>query len=152
MSARTAALALVLAVAGCRSEAPDAGRADPFSEALAADGLTRMQREGGVLFAERCATCHGDAGRGDGQNAYTLDPPPPDLVDAGRQVPEAERRAEWRRIVEQGSAAVGRSPLCPPWGRVLSPARVEALLAHLEWLRGSEAEGAREDATPPTPP
>jgi high-affinity iron transporter len=37
---------------------------------------------GAVVFRERCASCHGETGRGDGPKAKTLDgPPPADLAD-----------------------------------------------------------------------
>ena len=35
-------------------------------------------------------------------------------------------------MIEGGTAALGRSPLCPPWGRSLGPDDVDALLAWLE--------------------
>jgi mono/diheme cytochrome c family protein len=129
-------LVLALAVAsGCG--APPKPERHALAEALAADGLGRAEREGRALFAGRCAACHGDEGRGDGPNAYTLDPPPPDLARAAT----APDPAAWRRIIEEGSRALARSPLCPPWGRVLSDAEVDALLAHLERLRpGDRAE------------
>jgi mono/diheme cytochrome c family protein len=38
---------------------------------------------GKKLFADYCAACHGDAGKGDGAMAsFTGDPPPSDLTDA----------------------------------------------------------------------
>ncbi|HXF94480.1 MAG TPA: cytochrome c/FTR1 family iron permease [Gemmatimonadales bacterium] len=38
---------------------------------------------GSVVYREQCAACHGDAGRGDGPKAATLEgPPPADLTDA----------------------------------------------------------------------
>jgi mono/diheme cytochrome c family protein len=43
----------------------------PSSEAIA---------RGRVIFRERCVTCHGDRGRGDGPAGVTLDPKPADLV------------------------------------------------------------------------
>jgi mono/diheme cytochrome c family protein len=35
---------------------------------------------GRAIFRERCVTCHGDRGRGNGPSAVGLDPPPADLV------------------------------------------------------------------------
>jgi len=141
------ALALV-AASGCG--APKTER-HALVEALAADGLSRSEREGRDLFTGRCATCHGAEGHGDGQNAYTLDPPPPDLADPTAR-PDL---AAWRRIVEEGSRSVGRSPLCPPWGRVLSRAEVDALMAHLEALRARASgslSGLRDPGSPRSRP
>jgi mono/diheme cytochrome c family protein len=94
------------------------------------EGLSRVQTEGKRLFAHYCATCHGAAGQGDGQNAYNLDPAPPDFGASLKQHPHSY----WRQIIESGSAAVGRSPLCPPWGRSRTGEEIDALLAYLETL------------------
>lgn len=40
----------------------------------------RLLERGRVLFAENCAACHGEAGRGDGPAAAGLLPPPRDLT------------------------------------------------------------------------
>ena len=34
------------------------------------------------VYAEKCANCHGDAGKGDGSDAMMYDPGPADLTDA----------------------------------------------------------------------
>ena len=39
--------------------------------------------EGARVFAQACASCHGDAGRGDGVAGVGLDPPPSNLTDRG---------------------------------------------------------------------
>lgn len=36
------------------------------------------------IYAEKCANCHGDAGKGDGSDAMMYDPPPADLTTPGR--------------------------------------------------------------------
>lgn len=47
---------------------------------------------GKAAYAEQCAGCHGDTGKGDGpMAAYTGDPPPSDLTDA-----------EWRHGASDG--------------------------------------------------
>ena len=118
-------LALVL-VAGCRS-APAPGR-DAVQEAFRDDALSAREARGHRVFLQRCATCHGPQGRGDGQNAYNLDPPPPDFQESLPRLSAAERR----KVVEGGTAALGRSPLCPPWGRSLGPDDVDAVVAWLD--------------------
>lgn len=40
---------------------------------------------GRALFAENCAVCHGDTGRGDGPAAEGLQPPPSDLTLLSRR-------------------------------------------------------------------
>jgi mono/diheme cytochrome c family protein len=125
MTARALALACVALVgAGCHRQA--AVRAtDPMLEALRVEeqtaGLTYAEGQGKHLFDQYCATCHGDGGKGDGQNASNLSPAVPDLT-ASKNLADV---AYVRRVIVEGSAAVGRSPLSPPWGRSLSPLEIE---------------------------
>jgi mono/diheme cytochrome c family protein len=129
-----------LASAACHRQPPLA-RTEPlldvFRSQARAEGLSRVETDGKRLFAHYCATCHGDAGQGDGQNAYNLDPQPPDFSQSLKAHPSSY----WRQIVEGGSAAVGRSPLCPPWGHTLEGEEIDAILAYLAVL-----------AQPPTQP
>ena len=127
---------LVLALAGaagCR-RAPAPPPADPMLEAIRADeragGLSYAEGQGKRLFAQYCSTCHGDEGHGDGQNASNLNPVPLDLT-ASKNARDA---TYLRRVITQGSAAVGRSPLSPPWGRNLSTQQVEYLVAYCQAL------------------
>jgi mono/diheme cytochrome c family protein len=126
MTARNLALKMlvVLATASCRHTAPPPP-AEPMLEAIRAEekeaGLTYSEGQGRQVFARYCATCHGDQGKGDGQNASNLNPPPPDLT-ASKNLADA---AYLRRVIAEGSAAVGRSPLSPPWGRTLSAQEIE---------------------------
>jgi mono/diheme cytochrome c family protein len=134
MTVRHLAAALcVVVVAGCHRHVP-APPADPMLEALRAEdqaaGLTYAQGQGKHLFDQYCATCHGDEGKGDGQNASNLNPPVPDLtVSKGAADP-----AYLRRVIAEGSAAVGRSSLSPPWGRNLSPQEIEYLTLYCQSL------------------
>jgi mono/diheme cytochrome c family protein len=122
----------VLLAVGCRRAAPPAG--EPVIEALRAQerevGLTYAESLGRPVFDQFCSTCHGDAGKGDGQNASNLTPPPlafaasKTMADAGYV----------RRIIMEGSASVGRSPLSPPWGRTLTEQQIEYLTLYCQAL------------------
>ena len=122
-----------LGLAGCRREGQAASQdplGDVFRRQAQEEGLSRTETDGKRLFAHYCATCHGEGGQGDGQNAYNLDPKPPEF----QRSLQAHAPAYWRQIIEGGSAAVGRSPLCPPWGRALSAREIDALIAYLAAL------------------
>ncbi len=111
-------------------------------EAFKEDALTAQQARGHRVFLQRCSTCHGPQGRGDGQNAYNLQPPPPDFQESLAKLPVADRR----KVVESGTAALGRSPLCPPWGRTLGPDDVDAVVA---WLDAAARPTAGESPAGP---
>lgn len=117
----------------CRSGS-EAVSADPFVDVFTRraqeEGLTREQTDGKRLFVRYCATCHGEAGQGDGQNAYNLDPKPPDFSESLN----VHQPSYWRQIIEGGSAAVGQSPQCPPWGPMLASSDLDALVAYLQVL------------------
>jgi mono/diheme cytochrome c family protein len=121
-------LSLLLASLAVACRTPSKPPRDALQEAFKADALTAQQARGHRVFLQRCATCHGPQGRGDGQNAYNLRPPPPDFQESLAKLSPAARR----KIVESGTAALGRSPLCPPWGRTLGPDDVGAVLAWLD--------------------
>jgi mono/diheme cytochrome c family protein len=113
-------------VTGCRAAPPPAK--DAVQEAFRDDALSAREARGHRVFLQRCATCHGTQGRGDGQNAYNLQPPPPDFQESLAKLPVADRR----KVIEGGTVSLGRSPLCPAWGRSVAPDDVDALLAWLE--------------------
>jgi mono/diheme cytochrome c family protein len=126
------ALALMTSVACRRGPRPQPG--DPMLAAIRAEeregNLTYVESQGRHLFLHYCATCHGDEAHGDGQNASNLDPPPPDLTrskDTGDAM-------LLRRVITGGSAAVGRSPLSPPWGRQLTPQEIDYLVGYCQSL------------------
>jgi len=132
-----ATLVSFLAVGGCRRAAP-APPADPMLEAIRAEekeaGLTYAEGQGRQVFARYCATCHGDEGKGDGQNASNLVPPPPDLTTS-KNLTDA---AYLRRVIAEGSAAAGRSPLSPPWGRTLSAQQIEYVTLYCRALAANK--------------
>jgi len=124
------AAAAVVTLGGCGRRKPAAlsePLMDVFRKQAQEEGLTREQTEGKRLFADYCVTCHGDSGGGDGQNAYNLDPAPPDFHTSLASHPPSY----WKQIVEGGTASVGRSSLCPPWGRNLTAAQVDAIVGYL---------------------
>jgi mono/diheme cytochrome c family protein len=134
MMRRTSYVVLIVLVAstGCRRARPSL--TDPMVDAIRAEehaaGLTYSEALGRPIFAHYCAACHGDEGKGDGENAYNLNPPPPDfsksksMADAGYI----------RRVINEGSAGVGRSPLSPPYGHTLTAQQVEYLTLYCEAL------------------
>lgn len=133
-SRATALVALALAASvACRS-GPRPQPGDPMLDAIRAEerqsDLSYVESQGKHLFLRYCATCHGDEAQGDGQNASNLNPPPPDMATSKN----TRDVALLRKVITEGSAAVGRSSLSPPWGRSLSRQQIEYLVAYCQSL------------------
>lgn len=147
---RKRSLAFVLApfllLAGC-ARSQHANQADPlmdvFRRQAQEEGLNRQQTLGKRLFGNYCSTCHGDQGEGDGQNAYNLDPAPPNFKDTLKSHPPSY----WRQIIEGGTAALGRSPLCPPWGLELTNRQIDAIISYMKVLAEPAAESKSADSS-----
>jgi len=90
-------------------------------------------RLGRAVYKHYCMTCHGDAGAGDGFNAFNLDPRPKDLSDPALQ--KAKSDADLMDAVRRGGAGVGLSPLMPPWGKTLTPVKIEQVVAYIRTFR-----------------
>jgi mono/diheme cytochrome c family protein len=122
------AVALAASIACRTGPRPQPG--EPMLAAIRAEerqgDLSYVESQGKRLFVHYCGTCHGDEARGDGQNASNLNPPPPDMT-ASKTARDATLL---RKVITEGSAAVGRSPLSPPWGRSLSRQEIEYLVAY----------------------
>jgi mono/diheme cytochrome c family protein len=89
-------------------------------------------RLGHDVFVHYCSTCHGEAGAGDGFNAYNLDPHPRDLSDPAFQKKKTD--AELADTIRRGGAGVGLSSLMPPWGRTLSDRQVAEVVLYVRSL------------------
>jgi mono/diheme cytochrome c family protein len=131
----------LMVTASCR-RAPAPSPRDPMIEAIRAEereggAFTYAESQGKRLFTRYCATCHGDEGRGDGQNASNLNPVPPDMTLSR----EATDAALMRRVIAEGSAAVGRSPLSPPWARSLSRQEIDDLVSYCRSLARKNKPG-----------
>jgi mono/diheme cytochrome c family protein len=90
-------------------------------------------QQGQAVYRHYCLTCHGETGAGDGFNAFNLDPHPRDLSDPGFQ--KGKTDADLAEAVKRGGAAVGLSPLMPPWGHTLSARQVDDVVLYLRILR-----------------
>jgi high-affinity iron transporter len=91
---------------------------------------------GRAIYAQRCASCHGDSGAGDGPAAAGLDPAPPALSD--RVLMADVTPAIMYRVVTvgiRGTAMAGSADLTPEqrW----------AVVTYVTTLRASDAEVAR---------
>jgi mono/diheme cytochrome c family protein len=87
--------------------------------------------EGRLLYLDRCMSCHGPSGRGDGPIAKGLSGPPVgDLTDTTWK--HGDRPEQVEAVVSEGVTNASM----PGWGRTLGPDRVRAVTAYVLYLAG----------------
>lgn len=113
-----------------RKEATQSELENPFIEAVKKidSGLNIEQAKGKRLYKQYCSLCHGEEGKGDGFNAFNLNPKPVDLTNVC-VVKEAEYII---RVITDGTKAVGKSSLCPPYGKTIQNEDINAIILYLE--------------------
>lgn len=88
--------------------------------------------DGRKVFGKYCSICHGVEGKGDGFNAYNLNPQPRNFTDSSYRA-----RMDSSQIVEtisSGGGAVGFSNQMPAWGRTLSKTDIEKACYYTMYL------------------
>ena len=99
----------------------------------------RAEASAPKLYAERCSTCHGPTGRGDGLGGQSLDPKPRDFASKTWQASISDARIE--QTIHAGGAAMGLSPLMPAQPD-LSTAQLGELVAYIRAV-GARGVAAR---------
>ena len=97
--------------------------------------LSYEQRQGKELYTKYCAICHGKEGKGDGFNAFNLEPRPRDFTDL--KYMNALSDARLIETVIKGGRGVNRSPLMPTWGGRLKNDEVAYVLSFVRSLSKS---------------
>jgi mono/diheme cytochrome c family protein len=98
------------------AEAPpaSAGEAASAGPYACIDGDPAKGRE---KYALLCASCHGAGGAGDGPASAGLAPKPAAHNDGAYM--NALTNAYLEKVIAEGGAAVGKSPMMAPWGATL---------------------------------
>ena len=124
----------ILVIAGCGKKPGQSGKADLKKTMTAADSAaiaTKVPyalKEGKRLFSHYCAVCHGETGDGTGQY-YGLTPSPANFTDKAFMKSMSNERL-FKAIME-GSASVGKSNMCPPWGKSFHSEELEFIVAYI---------------------
>jgi mono/diheme cytochrome c family protein len=80
-----------------------------------------------TLYSQRCASCHGEKGHGDGVAAKYLTPPPADFATSLKG-----KTDDWiAKAIKGGGPAVGESPTMPPYAD-LSAAQIKGLVDYIK--------------------
>lgn len=87
---------------------------------------------GKAKFQQFCATCHGPAGAGDGPASAALRPKPRALNDGEWQATVDDDYL--KKVITEGGAAVGLSPMMTPWGHALKGEDLENVVAYIRSL------------------
>lgn len=127
----TLGLAAAALFAGKQNEPPERIRSDPW---LA---------EGRRLYLDRCLTCHGDQGRGDGPIARSIQGPPPgDLADDDWK--HGDRPDQVLKVIRDGVADTAM----PAWDGPFTPEQIRAVAAYIYSFSGRETPDQLRRSTP----
>lgn len=107
----------------------DAAAESAVDPVLLAEGDARA---GAEVYAQNCASCHGETGGGDGPVSIALDPRPARHNDGSYM--NGLDDAYLARVIRDGGPAVGKSPLMAGFGASLSDADVANLIAFIRSL------------------
>ncbi|HYL10775.1 MAG TPA: cytochrome c [Candidatus Acidoferrales bacterium] len=89
--------------------------------------LGYQEAQGKRIFYAQCVWCHADATPAGPSNRSNVTPTPPLMNDGA--VLNAESDEYVQNIITLGGSAMGKSPMMPPYGRVLSEEDVRAVIA-----------------------
>lgn len=94
--------------------------------------MSYAQRTGKLIYEHYCAICHGTEGKGDGFNAYNLNPKPKDMTEKGYL---SSVTNDWLiQAVSLGGRGVKRSVLMPAYENTLSKEQIKDVVAYLRYL------------------
>ncbi|KRT72740.1 MAG: cytochrome c, class I, cytochrome c oxidase cbb3-type subunit III [Candidatus Rokubacteria bacterium CSP1-6] len=88
--------------------------------------------KGKEFYAKHCAGCHGPTGKGDGPAAKAINPKPNDFTNKAYMAGLKDQYLF--DLIQKGGAAVGKSPLIPPFGSKMKDGEIRDLIAYLKTL------------------
>ena len=112
--------------------APKPPAADQPAGANSATAHKETLARGKQMYAQYCASCHGDAGKGDGPGGANLAVKPQDLSVGAVMNPLPDQFLH--RIIADGPQSVGLSALMPPFRPQLGDRQISEIIAYIRTL------------------
>ena len=84
------------------------------------------------IYQQYCALCHGPEGKGDGSLSANLDPKPRNHTDGAYMNTLTD--AHLLKVVGEGGAAAGLSPIMPAWKDILAAQQIQDVVAFVRTL------------------
>ena len=106
--------------------------ADNAGDASAPVDEASLIADGGKSYQTFCATCHGATGDAQTPIGQALSPPPTRHDDGAYMGTLTDDYIF--KVIKEGGAAVGKSPMMAPWGGSLSDEQIRALVAFIRTL------------------
>lgn len=98
--------------------------------------------KGEATYKMMCVSCHGEKGDGNGPAGAALNPKPTNFGDAAN----AERLTEeyTYKVIKEGGAAVGKSPLMVAWGASIKDEDLRHVAAYVLKFKPAAAAPAKD--------
>jgi len=93
---------------------------------------TYKERVGLTLYSKYCAVCHGTTGKGDGFNAYNLDPRPTNLADSSYMAGLSDESLT--KIISYGGQSMNKSVLMPAYLNTITSTQINSIIDYLRKL------------------
>ena len=90
------------------------------------------QAEGRKLYANYCASCHGEKGKGDGVAAGSLPVKPKDHTNGAVMNQMTDQALA--DVISKGGGATGKSSFMPAWGASVNEKQVRDIVAYIRSL------------------
>jgi cytochrome c553 len=120
------------------SPPPPAAELPPAEAAVDPAGNDPVE-SGRMHYVLLCATCHGEDGCSPGPGAAGLDPQPAKHCDGNYM--NALSDDHIFKVIKEGGASVGKSPLMAPWGGTLSDDDIRDVMAYIRSIADPPYKG-----------